>query len=457
MGLGSFLRPLRGNRTSSDGLAARQSLRARSFRRNRTLLANRRAGRGSLVGHPAGLLGVRLLVVMSVAADNARLAAITGSLAALCAEHTWVRAMVNFFRGRPTGLPSCASAHAIPGFKTLFWKQSLTPQAVASFSHVFLVDSDLELSPERFELGTFLQLAKATNVSILGPAPFGMGNGLYRLNNDCGDDSPIYARCRGSPKCTHQCQQGDPAQVCAVCRQPVVEVKAPLFTSLAWATVHRLVLAGAPDEVLTTDADLDLDWCDLINHHVHGCDTRKGTTCWPKIGAACAISYATPIYHHNDVAIKGNWSRSYDKKAPFRKYLAEAGIQTYAKTPTARPHGTLLSTQMCWSVSELRATSAQLASWEGFDASKILPVAAPGAPACCRLPKAERVPFDGPFRARGCTAAPSQKNRLNRSAGRSMPRLAHRAQSQHTRRGHALSHVKNVGAAHIDRRFDSGD
>ena len=372
---------------------------------------------------------VCVLIATAISHDNQRQPAFVDSLDALCSKHAWVRAAVNFFDGdssssRAALLPPCATAFAVPGFKGLFWKVVLTRANVRPFSHVLLADSDLELHPRAWDLATMLRLQRATNVSILGPAQLGSGPALVKLNDECGDPTPIFARCHGSPRCASTIRamgRGGPERACAVARAAVVEVKAPLFTAHAWHVVHAHVLHGAPDDVLRSTQGIDLVWCDLLNHLVHGCDPRKGTTCLRDEGRACAVSYATPIFHHNDRSIAGSkpsagQAAQQDWKARKRAtqgWLDRRGLSTYKKMPSWRPAGTLLSFEhMCWSVEALRAAAPeQLAGWSGGsmggapdNARPRSPRGVHDAPPCCALPKHVRRPVDGAFLGAGCAA-----------------------------------------------------
>ena len=75
-------------------------------------------------------------------------------------------------------------------FKTLFWKQVLTPSLASSFTHLFLYDSDLQIHPEHWSLRRTLRLMRATGVHIMQPAPWGPGNGLHKASLFCHTASP---------------------------------------------------------------------------------------------------------------------------------------------------------------------------------------------------------------------------------------------------------------------------
>ena len=207
--------------------------------------------------------------------------------------------------GRHTGgLHSCVSLSTIAAFKTRFWQQALLPTRLHGITHLFLVDSDMDIRPAHFDFVTLVRLSQATNVSILSPAPYGGGNGFYhldapRLNNNY---ALTKAHCGGKPS--------DWAYNCPVCRQSVVEVKAPLFTIAAWSVLFQRVLSRMPASTLVgTPEWIDLMWCQLMAHHLDGCDPSKqmglpfgSDNC---IGRnSCAYSYITPIKHNNDLEIE---------------------------------------------------------------------------------------------------------------------------------------------------------
>ena len=232
----------------------------------------------------------------------------------------------------------------------------LTARATRPYSHVFLVDSDMGLRPREFQLVDFVRLAEATNVSILGAAPYGPQM-LFANGTRCA------AR---NANCESYCDR-DPKRKCAVCRQPVVEVKMPLFTGAAWAVVHELVLAPAADGDLVADTQLDMIWCDLLNHRLHGCDPRAGTNCIARVGLACAYSYATPMWHHDARAIARYMTQPPPRSATrgqnrtrkhileqnrtrrhifdsntFVQHLRRRGLLDYTKMPSWRPPRSLL-------------------------------------------------------------------------------------------------------------------
>ena len=106
----------------------------------------------------------------------------------------------------------------------------------------------------------------------------------------------------------------NPHTKCTVCRQIMVEVKAPLFTSIAWLAVHIVILQSinatligqfSAAQLWSGDFLIDSLWCGVINHFVHGTSPndlrtglewrrawRQGERTRESIGLACAVSYA---------------------------------------------------------------------------------------------------------------------------------------------------------------------
>jgi len=327
--------------------------------------------RGCAIGGRGVLFARSACVLVASAAALSESHPIRLALGEVCHEHPWVRGILNFFDGPAPAKVQRLSTHlhpaiavsSVPGFKTLFWKRIVTTKATRQYSHVFLIDSDMGVRPHEFQLVQFLRLAEATNVSIMGASPYG--------------PQMLYAngtRCPGKVRACEELCFPNPTVRCPVCRQPVVEVKMPLFTATAWAVVHDRVLSTAADSSLVADTKLDLTWCDMVNHYVHGCDPRAGTNCIERVGAACAYSYSTPIWHYNAKAIhrfmqagaqQSGPKRPVFHSATFVKHLQSIGMTKYEKMPTWRPPRTLLKTHACWSVDQLRKASPLLANFTG--------------------------------------------------------------------------------------------
>jgi hypothetical protein len=358
------------------------------------------------------------------------------SLNSLCGEYDWIRVAFNFFSGGKTltRLPSCATAYAIPGFKSLFWKRVLQPELLFAFSHVFVVDSDVELAPDYFEWLIFMRLMRATNVSIMSPAPYGAGNGIYRMNNLCGESVHVFSRCPGSRSCRDYCRAAPDGFEggCTVCRQPLVEVKAAMFTSLAWAVMYEHMLRRALDRALCSSYGFDLAWCKLIDVHVHG--ARHA----PDFGAACAYLYATPMYHHDDRVRKAKWI-NHSHHGPIKRSFHSNGLDRYIQYSRWRPKNSLLKSRPCWSVAQLQAAAPELlGDWEGPNSSRVLPLALPNAHACCAVPPEERKPVDTIYSASACPLSASVLMPAPRSRSPTARKNVSGARPARRRKSHAV-------------------
>lgn len=187
-----------------------------------------------------------LLVASSISPADTHLPFVFTQLAELLSVHAWARSLLNFFSEPPSDeerealAARAASAHRhiavsfVVGFKTLFWARALTPQLVSAFTHLFLFDSDLVVRPSEFDLVRLLRIGEAINASLLAPAPYGANPGMFSLGMPRCPESDA---CKCSPR---------PWSMCVACRQPMIEVKAPLFTSAAWQAVHKHLLSQIP-------------------------------------------------------------------------------------------------------------------------------------------------------------------------------------------------------------------
>jgi hypothetical protein len=222
------------------------------------------------------------------------------------------------------------------------WKYVLSPQNLGgpeSYSHVWLVDSDMDVHPDRFDAATFIQVSEATNVSILAPSPYGGGFGMFAMHNP---------RCLMDPaksRCDRYCME-NPARLCAVCRHPMVEVKAPLFTELAWHAWHQHVMHLMPDYAIATSDNFDKHWCNFMVEHVYGCEWSKRPKgyCTKHVGKACAYSYVTPIRHLDErTAFVHDGSIMVGKSQALNSWL-DSHLKIYKSQPSWRPPGTMLET-----------------------------------------------------------------------------------------------------------------
>ena len=198
-----------------------------------------------------------LLAATSISPRDPHLQRLLADLKELVVVHPWARALLNLFdevtdverthiaRSVVAQHPHIASSF-VPGFKTLFWARVLTPSLVRPFTHLLLFDSDLVVRPSSFDLVGLLRIGEATNASLIQPSPYGTNAGMYSLGIPRCPESDV---CKCSPR---------PSEKCVACRQPVIEVKVPLFTSAAWIVIHDELLAHVKFEALTSDRSIDL-------------------------------------------------------------------------------------------------------------------------------------------------------------------------------------------------------
>lgn len=328
-------------------------------------------------GRKAGILlgDVCVLVVTAVARHHRRFQELCSTLFELCTAHRWVRVALNVFdvltaesAALRKGLPVCVALSTISAFKTRFWQQSLAPDRLRGVTHLFLVDSDMDIRPAAFDLVTLLRLSEITNVSILSPVPHGPGDGFF--NRDAPWLGNSYALTREACGAV----AGRWADTCAVCRQPVVEVKSPLFTAAAWRVVYERLLSRMPAAVLTAPEMIDMMWCRLVEYHLDGCDPASaGGGALVPSGAApassrncigrtsCAYSYITPMQHLNDGLVISRWLNNSKHPVDVNGWLAKhAERRRFITMPSWRPRGSYLREEPCWTRSNL---SRALANW----------------------------------------------------------------------------------------------
>ena len=353
-------------------------------------LAQGRAGRVLSNGGDACVL-----VAVAVARSSRRFESMLETIWELCTAHSWVRVALNLFDvGSCHGsscqeagsseehwagkyaLHSCVTVSTIAAFKTRFWQQILTPSTVLA-THLFLVDSDMDIRPSAFDLRTLVRLSEAVNISILSPAPYGEGNGYYKLDAPWLSGNYLLTK----EYCGAQVSQW--SHSCAVCRQAMVEVKSPLLTAAAWRVIHEHVLAHMPIEALTTPEHIDLMWCNLVGHHLDGCDPAKqkglpagSTNCIGR--TSCAYSYVTPLRHLDDDEIG---RRNVSTRQAGRQNAAETWLdqnaqkKQYSLSPSWRPKGTYLRSAPCWNTSVL---AEALMGWDA-SAARVPQVQPPNA------------------------------------------------------------------------------
>ena len=360
------------------------------------------SSRGSACAPNTRILGCEntcLLVATTTSQRSRHLHALTGTLAALLTRHSWVRAALNLYDGDLETVRRLRyrvhpriKISTVPGFKPLFWKRVLTPYVLKQYSHLFLFDDDMRIHPDEFQLLTLLRLYEQTNVSILSPAPYGPGRGLYPFaGGRCGRTRPCLDSCNFN-RDNFRLERMD--ENCAVCLQPVVEVKAPMFSSAAWAIVHRQMLAKLPDVALAGDA-VDMYWCGLLERFHRGVTDHVQRVIKfnaSRLGQACAYSYVTPMRHDDhkslevtDLAQSGGSSQSQGQNASRyspRKATAEidklfrqergngslTAIYNWAM-PSWRPKQTQLFSEEngpvgCWTMDRV---ASSMSNWSAYE------------------------------------------------------------------------------------------
>ena len=349
-------------------------------------------------------------------------------LTELCDRYSWAHVLLNLFDGgdlhQAGALPPCVRVTRYPRFKSFFWFMAISPEVAVRYSHIFLVDSDMALRPSRFALPMMMRLQEAVNASVMHPAIRG-SNANHRLDNarclgsrvcDCDDQGP---RPRGVAMCDMTKPEGcNPHTKCTVCRQIMVEVKAPLFTSIAWQAVHIVILQSInatrigqqnAAQLWSGIFLLDALWCGVVNHFVHGTmpvdsrTRREWRTRWTQgartresVGLACAVSYATPIHDLDHRSIRRfSTSGSVElgrraavelgRKAASQVLILPDGqlnrtvtLSAYAVHPSWRPARTALSRKPCWNASELARALDSRGLTEPFRLSA-LPPFSPGS------------------------------------------------------------------------------
>ena len=339
-------------------------------------------------GDASVLPGSDVCLLAATATSRPHAPRVRTALAELCNAHgKWVRTALNYFDGSEASTDSVTyvsclhSTTFVPGFKTRYWRDILIPTFMRPFSHVLLFDSDMEVSPQHFDLIGLLRFGTAANVSIISPAPIGAGAGMFNLGAH--PDSSLRRACVGGRA---EPPYPKPEEQCAVCRQGTVEVKAPLFTAAAWGVVHKRIFADAPDYVLVAAEGIDNVWCGLVAHELHSCTwprvkNPKNTMLPNCVGISCAYSYATPMRHLDDKVIQSaicqNGTRAFNPYA-MGTYMRRAGHSVFNVFPSWRPRGSLLDPwkpgppgRPCWTVEQLKANLPALSDFDGKRAAAL--------------------------------------------------------------------------------------
>ena len=87
-------------------------------------------------------------LLLASAVSQRHLGRVVQAVKETCETHAWVRALLNVFDASQSMplplLPPCATIATVPGFKLLWWTRLLGPSATAGFTHVWIVDSDMD-------------------------------------------------------------------------------------------------------------------------------------------------------------------------------------------------------------------------------------------------------------------------------------------------------------------------
>ena len=176
--------------------------------------------------------------------------------------------------GSSAPLPTCATLTFVRGYKLAFWQREVTPAAVAHGKHdvVWLFDNDMEA--ESFDVEESARLLLASNASLAQPlVSLSIARQMSGLSQLSGED---FKQLSAANPLT-------PAG-CKAQSVPFVEIQTPMVTAAAWATVHKLILAGLPSWLtLSSDHGVGVTWCPLLREAAGDAKTHP-----------CAV-LATPI------------------------------------------------------------------------------------------------------------------------------------------------------------------
>ena len=155
-----------------------------------------------------------------------------------------------------------------------------------------------------------------------------------------------------------------------MCLRPVVEIKAPLLSTAAWAIIHRQFLTRLRRKDVMSDAHVPIDllWCRLLEQRQRGlmCDPRRLDACIARYGGACAVSFITPavVEPCRPSSLKPCPLHPLPEKEKLRAAyrfgaLWRAGLMIYRSQSNWRPTRSLLSSTVhgppgCWNQRSLR-------------------------------------------------------------------------------------------------------
>ena len=118
---------------------------------------------------PIQKMHVPFRLLLASAVSQRHLGRVIQAVKETCETHAWVRVVLNVFdadlstpspplRAAIAAARRFATIAAMRGFKLFWWTRLLGPNATAGFTHVWLVDSDMDFRPSQFALETFVRL-----------------------------------------------------------------------------------------------------------------------------------------------------------------------------------------------------------------------------------------------------------------------------------------------------------
>ena len=240
--------------------------------------------------------------------------------------------------GRALHASGASRVTYVPGFKTLFWKQVLTPNITASYDLIWLLDCDLRITPHLFTISEVEYWLETTGASIIQPSV------VPHQHNGRGGRGAL-TRAGFSADCIAR----------AV---PHIEQMTPIFRRASFDVLWK-ALSRIPDERLGSDSGLETLWCGLAVLHFAD---------WP---ACIALSHMSVI-HLNTHTIhrydKQERAHYFNQKVNLLPYLNEnfstemqaarlrattiarelGNIHTSSKNGTYAE--TLRKSQVCWGI-----------------------------------------------------------------------------------------------------------
>eukprot|EP00211_Chloroparvula_japonica_P003973 CAMPEP_0119126258 /NCGR_PEP_ID=MMETSP1310-20130426/5248_1 /TAXON_ID=464262 /ORGANISM="Genus nov. species nov., Strain RCC2339" /LENGTH=715 /DNA_ID=CAMNT_0007116411 /DNA_START=103 /DNA_END=2250 /DNA_ORIENTATION=- len=186
-----------------------------------------------------------------------------------CYEGERVKArLATALKDRGLGHMMAAPISSRAGIKGIWWKLDVTPEVTGRYDYVALVDSDVVLNQNWFDMRLLLATA-----DLLGLAIF----------------SPVLMDGRYSAKGCNQYEGHLPA-VAECCW---IEANAPFFHRDYYNAFHEKMLSTAPSRLLAdTTWGIDCSYCGLAEQIIR---QRGATLPGPK--RSCAVVYTAPIFH----------------------------------------------------------------------------------------------------------------------------------------------------------------